>query len=113
MVLVLDVDDAPSVLPAAHRAASDDNVLFGADDGKGDEVLHFGVGRAFFFVVLVVIVGEHAEVVEGEFFLYALFKGHAFFEGEGVGFGDDGDDVDDVGEFLQDDNVNGLKAVRI
>jgi hypothetical protein len=56
--------------------------------------------------MLVVVVGEHAEVVEGEFFLDALFEGGALFEGEGVGFGNYGDDVDDVGELFEDDNVN-------
>ena len=108
MVLILDIDDAPSVLTAADRAPSHDDVLLRADDGKGDEVFHLGVGGTFVLVVLVVVVGEHTEVVKGEFFLDARFEGLALFEGEGVGFGDDGDDVDDIGELLEDDDIDGL-----
>lgn len=49
--------------------------------------------------------------MEGEFFFDPLFEGVAFFEGERVGFSDYGDDVDDVGEFLEDDDVDWFEAV--
>lgn len=49
--------------------------------------------------------------MEGEFLADALFEGLAFFKGKGVGFGDYGDDVDDVGEFLKDDDVDRLETV--
>lgn len=39
VVLVLDVDHAPAVLPAAHLLPVDDNVLFAANDGEWDDVL--------------------------------------------------------------------------
>lgn len=39
VLLVLDVDDAPAVLAAPDLLAVDDDVLFRADDGEGDEVL--------------------------------------------------------------------------
>ncbi len=39
VVLVLDVDDAPSVLTAADLSASDDDGFLGAYDGEGDHVL--------------------------------------------------------------------------
>ena len=112
MVLVLHVDHAPPILAATHRFAADHNVLFGTDDGEGDEIFHAGVEGALFFVVLVVVVGKHAEVVEGEFLLDALFEGLAFFEGKGVGFGDYGDDIDDVGEFFEDDDVDRFETAR-
>ena len=97
VVLVLDVDDAPSVLPASDLLAVHDDALFRSDDSEGDEVLHLGVHAAFVVVVLFVVVGEHAEVVEEEFFFDAFFEGHSLLKGEGVGFCDDGDDVDDIG----------------
>ena len=39
VVLVFDVDDAPSVLAAANLLAVDDNGLLGANDGEGDQAL--------------------------------------------------------------------------
>lgn len=39
VILVLDIDDTPSVLTAANLLAVDDDRLLGADDGKGNEVL--------------------------------------------------------------------------
>ena len=111
MALVLDINHAPAVLAAPHAAAVDDDVLFGADDRKGDEFLDALGQAALLVVVLVAVVGEHAQVVEGEFVLDALLEGGALVEREGVGFGDDGDDVDDVGEFLEDDDVDWFEAV--
>ena len=39
VVLVLDVDDAPSVLATADLLAIDNDGLLGTDDGEGDKVL--------------------------------------------------------------------------
>jgi len=39
VVLVLDVDDAPPVLPGGDLLAVDNDGLLGADDGKGDKAL--------------------------------------------------------------------------
>ena len=110
MVLVLHVDHAPSVLAATHRLAADDDVLLGADDGEGNEIFHARVESALFFVMLVVVVGEHAQVMEGEFLLDALFEGLAFFKSQGVRFGDYRDDVDHVREFFQDHDVDGFET---
>ncbi|MDA4132868.1 MAG: hypothetical protein OK454_07065 [Thaumarchaeota archaeon] len=49
--------------------------------------------------------------MEGELLLDALLEGLALLERQGVGLGDDGDDVDDIGQLLQDDDVNGLERV--
>lgn len=62
-------------------------------------------------VKIVVIVGVHLEVVEGKLLLDALLEGLTLLRGQSVGLGDDGDDVDDVGKLLEDDNVNGLEGV--
>ena len=39
VVLILDVDDAPSVLAAADLLAIDDDALLGANDSEGNVVL--------------------------------------------------------------------------
>ena len=100
MVLILDVDHSPAILPTSNRAPAYDDVVLGTDHGEGDQVFDIGVESALFFILLVIVVGVHAQIMEDEFFLNPLFEGHAFLECQGVRFGDNGDDVDDVGEFL-------------
>lgn len=111
MILILDVDDAPTILTSSHLLATDDDGLFASDHSKGDNVLDLSVDGALFVVKLIVVVWVYLEVVEGEFLLYALFESTPFFEGQGVRLGDDWDDVDDVGEFLEDDDVDWLEGV--
>lgn len=41
MLLVLDVDDSPSVLATAHGLAIDDDVALRADDSERDHVLRY------------------------------------------------------------------------
>ena len=60
MIFVLYIYHAPSILAPANRATTGDNVFLGADNGEGDKVLHSSICGAFFFVVLVIVVGEHA-----------------------------------------------------
>jgi hypothetical protein len=49
--------------------------------------------------------------VEGEFLLDSLLECCTLLHRERVGFGDDGDDVDDVRELLEDDNVDGFEPI--
>jgi len=49
--------------------------------------------------------------VEGKLLLDALLEGLALLEGQGVGLGDDGHDVDHVRQLLEHDNVDGLERV--
>ena len=111
VVLVLDVDDAPAVLAAAHLLAADDDVLLGPDDGEGDQGLHGAVHLPLLVVVLVVVVGEHAQVVELELLPYALLERLALLQRQRVGLCDHGHHVDHVGELLQDDDVDGFETV--
>ena len=80
VIFVLDVDDAPSVLPASYGSSAHDYGFLRSDDSKRDEVLDLCVHGALFFILLVVVVGVHSEVVESKFLLDALFEFHAFFE---------------------------------
>ncbi len=113
MVFILDVDDAPTVLASADLAAIDHNAVFATDHGEWNKVIDVRIELAFLIVLLIVVVWVHAKIVEGEFFLDALFESEAFFKGEGVGFGDHGDDVDDIGEFLEDYDVDRFETVSV
>lgn len=131
VVLVLDVDDTPAVLAAANLLAVDNNGLLTADDGEGDDILqrkwletnnngivcadtiaylNLSVDGTLLIVQLVVIVGVHLQVVESELLLDALLESLALFESERVGLGDDGHDIDDVGQLLQDNDIDGLET---
>lgn len=62
-------------------------------------------------VVLFIGVGEYAQVVEDKFLLYSGLECGALIHGQAVALGDDGNDVYELGQLLQDDNINGLEAV--
>lgn len=62
-------------------------------------------------VVLVVVVGVHAQVVELELLPYSLLEGGTLLEGQAVALGDDWHDVDKLTKLLENDNVNGLESV--
>jgi hypothetical protein len=49
--------------------------------------------------------------MKSELLLYPLFERTALLESEGVGFGNDGHNVDDVGKLLEYDNIDGLEGV--
>jgi hypothetical protein len=50
--------------------------------------------------------------VESELLLDALLKSLTLLEGERVGLSDDGHDIDDVGQLLQDNDIDGLEAAE-
>lgn len=123
------IDDAPAVLAAANLLAVHHNILLGADDGEGQDALpvisSLSLKRKSFFngyldrcvksnlflVVLLIIVGVHAEVVEGKLLLYPFLEGGALLQGQAVALGNDRHDVDELAQFLENDNVDGLEAV--
>lgn len=111
MIFILYIDDAPTVLAPTDLAAVDDDAVFATDDRERNEVVDVRVQLAFFIILLLVIVGVHPEVVEGKFFLDALFEGEAFLKRERVRFSNYGDHVDDIGEFLEDYDVDRFETV--
>lgn len=80
--------------------------------GRVAVYLNLSIDGTLLIIKLVIIVRVHLQVVELELLLDALLEGLAFLEGEGVGLGDNGDNVDDVGEFLEDDDIDGFEAVN-
>lgn len=75
--------------------------------------LDLGVDGTLLIIELVIIVRVHLQVVEGEFFLDALFERQALIKSEGIGLGNNWNDIDDIGQLLEDNNIDGLKAVGI
>lgn len=78
------IDNTPSVLSSAHLLALNDNGLLGAHDGERNDVLDLGVERALLLVELIVVVGVHLQVVEGELLLNSLLECGALLHGQGV-----------------------------
>lgn len=50
--------------------------------------------------------------MEGELLLDALLERLTLFEGERVGLGNNGNNVDDIGQLLQNNDIDGLEAMR-
>ena len=128
VLLILDVDDTPPVLSATDLLAIDDDVLLGSHNGEGDEALLWSathqestsesetnldlpIKSALLLVKLLVIVGEHLEVVESEFLLDALLELLTLLYRQGVSLGNDGHNIDHVRELLQHNNVDWLQRM--
>lgn len=129
VVLIFDVDDAPFVLSATDGATVDVNSLVATDDGEGNEVLVsvsdmsvflFVTGEYYLdllidggllVVVLFVLVGVEADVVESKLVSDPVLESLALLESQGIGLCNDGDDVDNLAQLLQDDYVDGLESV--
>lgn len=73
--------------------------------------LDLGVERSLLAVVLLVLVRVHADVVECELLLDAVLEQLALLEGERVGLGDNGNDVDGLAELLEHDDVDRLEGM--
>lgn len=49
--------------------------------------------------------------MESKLLLDALLERLALLQSQGVSLGNDGNNVDDIGQLLQDDDIDGLKGV--
>ena len=72
---------------------------------------NMGLEGSLLWVVLVVVVWVHAQVVELEFLLYPLLEGSALLEGQAVALGNNRDDVDKLAQLLEHNDVDGLQGV--
>ena len=125
---ILDVDDAPTILSTADLPAIDDDVLFTAHNRKRNDILQrtvssnmtgeeedteyldLNINGTLLVIEFIIIIGIHFQVVKSKLLLDSLLESLAFIEGQGIGLGDDGDDIDHVGQLLEYDNVNGLET---
>ena len=110
MVLVFYVDHTPAVLSPAYRAATDNDVVLGADNCEWDKILDASVDSSFFLILLVIVVRVHAEVMEKEFLSDAFFESEAFLESERVGFCDYGNNIYNIGQLLENNDIDWLET---
>lgn len=111
MVLVLDIDDTPFVLSASDLLAINNDGFLAADDGEWDDVLDGRIGCSLLIIQLFVVIGIHFQVVKSELLLDAFFECSALLQRKGVGLCDDRHDIDNIGELLQNHNVNRFEGV--
>ena len=111
MVLVLNVDCSPSVLPCGHLPAVDHTGAFAADHGERSKFLDGGIGGSFLIIQVLIVVRVHSEVVELELLPNSLLESSALLGRQGIGLCDDWHNVHNIGELLQDHNVNRFEAV--
>jgi hypothetical protein len=78
----------------------------------GKAYLNLGIDSTLLIIELVIIVRVHLQVVEGELLLDALLERLTLLEGERVGLGNNGNNVDDIGQLLQNNDIDGLETMR-
>jgi hypothetical protein len=78
----------------------------------GYNYLDLNVHNTLLVIKFVIIVWVHLEVVECELLLDALLECLSLFQGQRVGLGNHGNNVDDIGELLEDDNIDWLQTRR-
>lgn len=106
VVLVLDVDDAPAVEAPAHGLAVNDDVALAADNSEGEHVADTLVELELLGVELVAVEGVQADLVVLQLSHDALLEERTLLERERVRLGNDGHDVDNLRELLQDRDVD-------
>lgn len=74
--------------------------------------LDLDIDGSLFIVEFIVIVGIHFQVVESKFLFDSLLERLAFLKGERIGFGDDGNDIDNVGQLFQDHDVDRFETKK-
>lgn len=62
--------------------------------------LDLSIDCTLFVIKLIVVIGVHFQIVEGELLLDSFLERLAFLESKRVGFSDDGNHVDHVRELL-------------
>ena len=111
MILVLHIDDTPSVLSASYLLAINNDTLLAANYGEWDDLLDRSIRRPLFIIQLVVVVWVHLEVVESELLLYSLLERASLLQGKRIGLCDNWHDIDHIRQFLEDDYVDRLQCV--
>lgn len=75
---------------------------------RGSSYLDLCVQCALLLIELIVVVWIHLQVVESELLLDSDLESLALLKCQRIGLGDDWHNVDDIGELLQDDNIDWL-----
>jgi len=69
------------------------------------------VERNFLLVMLLIVVGVHSQVMEGELLLYPLLERRTLLQGQTVRLCNDRHNIHKLRKLLQDDDVDGLQAM--
>lgn len=78
---------------------------------SGEYYLDLLVDGGLLVVVLVIVVGVEANVVECKLVSDSVLESLALFQSQGIGLCNDGDDVDNLAQLLQNNYVDGLESV--
>ena len=78
----------------------------------GYNYLDLNVHNTLLVIQFVIIVWVHLQVVECELLLDALLERLSLLQGQRVGLGNDGNNVDDIGELFEDDDIDWLQTRR-
>ena len=73
--------------------------------------LDLGVHCRLLRIVLLILVGVHADVVECKLLLDAVLEQLPLLQGETISLGDDGNHVDSLAQLLEHNNVDWLQCV--
>lgn len=73
--------------------------------------LDLSVDGALLVVELIVVVRVHLQVVESKLLLDALLERLTLLEGHCVSLGNDGNNIDNIGQLLQHDDIDRLEGV--
>ena len=111
VVFILDVDYTPSILTATDLLAIHNDRLLAADNCEGNDLFDGRIGGALLIIQLIIVVWVHLEVMECKLLLYSLLERTTLLEREGVGLSNDGHDVDDIRQLLENNNVDGLESM--
>ena len=72
--------------------------------------LNLSIDGALLIVKFVIVIRVHLEVMEGKLLLNSRLELLALLKRQGVGLRNDGNDVDDVRELLENNNINRLQS---
>lgn len=73
--------------------------------------LDLSVHGALLIIELVVVVGVHLQVVEGELLLDPLLEGLPFLKSQGISLRNNWNNIDDIRQLLEHDDINWFQSV--
>lgn len=73
--------------------------------------LNLAVHGRFLAVILLVVIGVHADVVEGELLLYTVLEHLPLLQCQAVRLGNHGNNVHRLRELLQHDDIDWLQSM--
>lgn len=77
---------------------------------ESDAYLNLRIHSTLLIVKLAIVIGIHLQVVEAEFLLDSLLESLSLIKGKRIGLGNHGNDVDNIGQLLQNDNIDWFEA---